>query len=141
MQNWSDQPFFNSVSSWYWGHGHLGPYSIIWFDARDITGAEHFSSYVAKDGELLAGSCGNGSVLVRPWGGDATYPPTEASGNPDGFVVTFAVDGKDFSVNVTNKDQTVNAPGVYSRWVGTVSGGFEGGERHDGVAQYEEFKV
>jgi hypothetical protein len=86
-KNWGDQPFFDSVGSWYWGHGRLGPYSVVWFDALDINGTEHSSSYVAKDGKILSAGCGDKSVLVRPWGGDDTYPPPETTANPYGFIL------------------------------------------------------
>lgn len=141
-QNWGDQPFFSSVDSWYWGHSHLGPYSIVWFDARDIAGVEYFSSYVAKDGQMITGSCTNGTVLARPWGPD-TYPPTISSANPDGFLVSFTdVEGKELVVNVTNVLVTATETDVYDRWIGTVEGHFaDGSGNWTGVAQYEEFKA
>jgi len=144
-KNWSDQPFVESVGSWYWGHGHLGRYSIIWFDARDQGGNEYFSSYVAKGGRILSGSCVNGSsVLVRPWGGEDAYPPPATTANPDGFVVIFPdVEGKSMRVNVTTVAATVEFEDVYDRWLGTLEGGFVDGSGGNwtGVALYEEFKV
>ncbi|KAK5113916.1 hypothetical protein LTR85_010449 [Meristemomyces frigidus] len=142
-KNWGDQPFLDSVGSWYWGHGHLGPYSIVWFDARDITGKEYFSSYVAKAGKILSGSCSNGSVIVRPWGGEDTYPPPMTTATPDGFIVTYGnVEGKEMVVNVTTATAAVEFSYVYDRWIGTLAGGFtDGSGNYTGVAQYEEFKV
>ncbi|KAK4546232.1 hypothetical protein LTR36_002369 [Oleoguttula mirabilis] len=142
-KNWGDQPFFDTVGSWFWGHGHLGPYSIVWFDARDMFGAEYFSSYVAKDGKILTGSCSNGTVIVRPWGGEDAYPPPATAANPDGFIVTFAdVEGKELVVNVTSALAAVALEYVYDRWIGTLAGGFADGTGNwTGVAQYEEFKV
>lgn len=145
-KNWGDQPFFNSTASWFWGHGHLGRSSIVWFDAISTYGlTEHFSSYAAKDGRILAASCVNGSsVVVRPWGGEDTYPPPPTTGNPDGFILTFAdVEGKAMTVNVTTVVAAVEFENVYDRWLGTLSGGLVGHNETvwTGVAQYEEFKV
>lgn len=143
-KNWGDQPFFQSVGSWYWGHGRLGPYSIVWFDALDYGGTEYFSSYVAKDGVILSASCvANASVLVRPWGGEDGYPPPATDAVPEGFVVTYAdVEGGALVVNVTTATAAVADGYVYDRWIGTVAGGFTDGRGNwTGVAQYEEFKV
>ena len=143
IQNWADRPFFNdSVLSWYWGHASLGPYSIVWFDAIDTEGTEHFSSYVARDGEILAANCENSTVIVRPWGGEDTYPPPAGTETPDGFIVTFAdVDGQEFRVNVTTFATPVPIP-LYNRFIGTAEGSFAGGnETFVGVASYEQFKA
>ena len=132
------------MDSWFWGHGHLGPYSIVWFDARDSTGTEHFSAYVAENGHIISASCVNGSsVVVRPWGGEDAYPPPATTANLDGFTLTFAdVQGKEFVVNVTNIVATVEFATAYDRWLGTLEGGFvDGSGNWSGVAQYEEFKV
>jgi hypothetical protein len=143
FQNWSDRPFFNdSVLSWYWGHASLGPYSIVWFDAIDTEGTEHFSSYVARDGEVLTANCEDSTVVVRPWGGEDTYPPPAGSETPDGFILAFAdVEGREFTVNVTNFATPVPNP-LYNRFIGTVEGSFAGGnETFVGVASYEQFKA
>lgn len=143
IQNCGSIPFFAEVGSWYWGHGHLGPYSIVWFDALSLTGKEYFSAYVAKDGKILCGSCKNDVVKVRPWGGEDTYPPPHNSKVPKGFEVVFSdVEGKEMRVNVTNTDVVIPYANVYDRIIGTLEGGFVGdGETWTGVAQYEQFKV
>ena len=136
-------PFFSEVRSWYWGHAHLGPYSIVWFDALSLVGEEYFSAYVAREGEILTGSCQENIVVVRPWGGEDTYPPPPNAKYPQGFEVTFAdVEGKELRVNVTNVDVVIPYGKVYDRIIGTVQGGFVGeSEIWTGVAQYEQFKV
>ena len=135
-------PFFSVVANWYWGHGHLGPYSIVWFDARSITNTEYFSAYVAKDGRLLSSSCSKKSVTARPWGGEDTYPPPHSNKSPKGFEVAFAdVGGKEMRVNITNADIVIPYKNVYDRYIGTLEGGFVGeDEMWTGVAQYEQFK-
>ncbi|KAF4624892.1 hypothetical protein G7Y89_g13276 [Cudoniella acicularis] len=40
-KNWSNQPFTQNVASWYWGHGRLGPYSLVWFDTIAPNGSEY----------------------------------------------------------------------------------------------------
>jgi hypothetical protein len=67
------------------GHGRLGPYSIVWYDALTPSGEEYVSAYVALDGKILGAQC-NGS-LVRLFGTNSTYPPTQASNNPTGFTI------------------------------------------------------
>ncbi|KAK5132436.1 hypothetical protein LTR08_009047 [Meristemomyces frigidus] len=142
-KNWGDRQFFESVGSWYWGHGRLGPYSIVWFDARTETGVEHFSAYVAKDGKIVTGSCANGSVVARPWGGEDMYPPPATTQNPDGFELRFAdVEGRELVVNVTTAVTLVDFGAVYERWTGTLEGGFLDGKGHwKGLALLEEFKI
>ena len=143
IQNWGDRPFFNdSVLSWYWGHASLGPYSIVWFDAIDTEGTEHFSSYVARDGEVLTANCEDSTVVARPWGGEDTYPPPAGAEVPDGFILTFAnVGGRELRVNVTTFATPVPNP-LYNRFIGTVEGSFTGeNETFVGVASYEQFKA
>lgn len=141
-QNWGATPFFTNVNSWYWGHARLGPYSIVWFDALDIAGKEHYSSYVAKDGQIVDGSCAKGAVKARPWGGEDKYPPPHNKKVPKGFEVVFPnVEGKEFRVNVTTAEVVLPAKSFYDRFIGVVEGGFAGeSETWSGVAEYEEFK-
>ncbi|TKA81672.1 hypothetical protein B0A55_01332 [Friedmanniomyces simplex] len=117
-KNCGDQPFLNSTASWYWGRGRLGPYSIVWFDARSLVdGEEYFSAYVARGGRMVGGGCVAGeSVVVRPWGGDAAYPPLTTSADPERFELVFAeVEGREMRVNVKNSIATVKVPGLYNR--------------------------
>lgn len=73
-KNWADQPFAANVHSWYWGHGRLGPYSIVWFDVVGADGNEYISSYAALNGQIIATSCSPGSIMVRPTGRNSQYP-------------------------------------------------------------------
>ena len=137
-QNWGDQPFYASVDSWFWGHGRLGPYSIVWFDALDITGTENVSSYVARDGRIITATCSG--ISVRPTGANSTYPPTNSTGDPSGFYIEADLGAEGvLQVNATAKVLTVDVEGYYLRWTGTLEGGLKGGEVLSGVGVWEEF--
>ncbi|KAH8765150.1 hypothetical protein BGZ57DRAFT_990240 [Hyaloscypha finlandica] len=41
--NWGLQSLPQAVKSWYWGHGHMGPYSLVWFDTVNYDGTENVS--------------------------------------------------------------------------------------------------
>ncbi|KAJ7334030.1 hypothetical protein DFH08DRAFT_1019939, partial [Mycena albidolilacea] len=94
-KNWSDQPFAENVISWYWGHGRVGPYSIVWFDFLATNGVEHVSAYAAKDGKILVSSCDLSSIRVRPTGENATYPPLLTTGPPSGYHITLDLGAED----------------------------------------------
>lgn len=97
---------------------------------------------MARDGEVLTSNCDSGAAIVRPWGGEDTYPPPAGLEVPDGFIVTFAdVEGREFRVNVTTHATPVPIP-LYNRFVGTAEGWFVGSnETLAGVASYEQFKA
>ncbi|ROV95955.1 hypothetical protein VMCG_07980 [Cytospora schulzeri] len=140
-KNWGDQPFVKSTSQWYWGHAHVGPYSIVWFDALDLTGQEYVSGYVAEDGEVLGASCASQAVVARPWGANSTYPPTVTTGPMEGLEIKFDLgDGRTLVANVTTGTVLIEAAG-YIRTIGTVEGGIEGGESYTGRALFEEFAL
>ncbi|KAH9207554.1 hypothetical protein DL95DRAFT_482702 [Leptodontidium sp. 2 PMI_412] len=142
-KNWADQPFAANVHSWYWGHGRLGPYSIVWFDVVGADGNEYISSYAALNGQIIATSCSPGSIRVRPTGRNSQYPPVITSGNPDGFRIDLdlgAAHGGMLSVNVTTK-LAVSDVILYTRWIGTMQGSVSGGPVYNGIALYEEFKM
>lgn len=140
-KNWGDQPFVESTSQWYWGHAHLGPYSIVWFDALDLAGEEYFSGYVAENGKVIETSCAAQAVVVRPWGANSTYPPTMTTGRMEGLGVEFDLgNGTTLVANVTTGTiLTENA--VYLRTLGTVEGGIDGGEVYTGRALLERFTL
>ena len=73
-QTWGNQPIVQNLANWVFGHGRVGPYSIVWFDILDSNGTEYISSYAAKDGRIVAAQCSG--IKVRPIGANSTYPPT-----------------------------------------------------------------
>ncbi|KAJ5143385.1 uncharacterized protein N7515_002172 [Penicillium bovifimosum] len=129
-KNWSDRPFMDSVASWYWGHGRLGPYSIVWFSyfsLEDPTNTTYVSSYVAKDGELLVSACNSSFLSVRPIGSPGTtggrYPP-RVGDVPDGFRLEYDLgEGNgQLNVNVTIRRLVTGDEEYYMRWTGDLTG-------------------
>jgi hypothetical protein len=142
VQNWSNQPFTNNVASWYWGHGRLGPYSIVWFDTLGVDGKEYVSSYVSKHDKIVVSSCDAGSIKVRPNGVNSEYPPKVSTGNPGGFTIEIDL-GKEGVMNVDVKVAAVALQGLtlYTEWVGTMTGNVDDGKQMIGVASFEAFKL
>ncbi|KAI9719987.1 MAG: hypothetical protein M1812_003112 [Candelaria pacifica] len=141
-KNWGDQPFFDSVSSWFWGHGRLGPYSIVWFDFLAPNGSEYRSAYASRNGKVLNTSCEAQSITVRPFGGNSTYPSTQSSGLPQGFEIVMDIGNEGIlKANVTARFVTLAAASLYTRWIGNLEGSVNGGQLLKGLAQYEEFKI
>ena len=127
------------MKSWYWGHGRLGPYSIVWFDVLASNGTEYVSSYAALNGSIIASSCSG--IKVRPTGSNSQYPPVVTSGNPQGFYIEMDLgNGEVLQVNVTATLVVADVV-LYTRWIGTMSGAVAGGTVYQGVALYEEFKL
>lgn len=129
-QNWSDRPFLESVQSWYWGHGRLGPYSIVWFSylaLNDPTNTTYVSSYVARDGHVLISSCDSSILTVRPFGTSETtsdrYPP-RAGDIPGGFKLGFdlGVSNGWLIVNVSVDTLVAGDGEYYMRWTGKMTG-------------------
>jgi hypothetical protein len=129
-QNWSDRPFMESVQSWYWGHGRLGPYSIVWFSyiaLNDPTNETYVSSYVAKNGDVLVSSCTSSILTVRPFGSSNTtgsrYPP-HAGDIPDGYHLEFELGELNtlLKVNISVDTLVAGDGQYYMRWTGNLVG-------------------
>lgn len=141
-QNWGNVPFQQNIQTMIWGHGRLETYSIVWWTIIDALGAEHVSAYVSVDEEILVSSCRPGSIVVRPWGNHSEYPPTAATGNPDGFLLTIQVPCGVLAVNVTTNLIIGEAGPVYARYTGSMTGSLNGGKNMTGgLALYEEFRL
>ncbi|MCJ1473861.1 hypothetical protein MMC13_002514 [Lambiella insularis] len=139
-KNWGITPFQNNVGSWYWGHGRLGPYSIVWYDALTPTGAEYVSGYVACDGKILGAVCSN--VSVRPTGANATYPPVIGVGSPQGFHIEIDLGAEGTMVlDAAATFHNVDQGGSYYRSTGTLTGGIRGQQAFNGTALWEEFAL
>lgn len=119
-----------SVQSWYWGHGRLGPYSIVWFSylaLDDPTNTTYVSSYVARDGEVLVSACDSSLLTVRPFGSPGTtggrYPP-RVGDVPDGFRLEFDLGDSNgcLRVNVTVEQVIAGDGQYYMRWTGNMTG-------------------
>ncbi|KAJ7145567.1 hypothetical protein C8R44DRAFT_601176 [Mycena epipterygia] len=146
-KNWSDQVFTTHVASWYWGHGRVGPYSIVWFDFLDITGTEFVSAYAAKDGKIVAASCTLGSIAVRPTGQNSTYPPVISTGNPSGYHINLDLSsGGRMKVDVAVLAPLIGVNPEYARSVGNMTGSIvpvNGAATTGltGTALFEQFKL
>lgn len=135
FQNWGDKPFSAAVQSWYWGHGTMGPYNLVWFDAIDHNGVESVSGYVLKDGEVVGSTCD--ALAVRPVG--TPYPPTLLSLDPDQYTIKMKLnDGTKLSATVSTVATQINVV-EYIRWIGTIEGTV-GDEAYTGSALWEEFR-
>lgn len=137
---WGDAPFLDKLQSWYWGHGRLGPYSVVWYDMRANDGTELVSSYVTHNGEVISSGCRSGGVKVRPYGGDSDYPPQPTLDDPAGFTVEFDLGNKGLlKANVTITHDVNNFP-LYVRYIGTITGGIEGREQYTSKALFEQLR-
>ncbi|EXK80641.1 hypothetical protein FOQG_14847 [Fusarium oxysporum f. sp. raphani 54005] len=139
-KNWGDKTVLKSPKFWDWGHTRLGPYSLVWYDLLDYSDNEYHRSYIAKGNKILRVSCDDKSVITRPWGGNATWPPALGLNAVDGVVSRFDLgDGQTFVVNVTKKAITYDRL-VYTRAVGLAKGGIEGSEEtYEGKSFFDEF--
>ncbi|KAJ6457628.1 hypothetical protein C8R45DRAFT_563619 [Mycena sanguinolenta] len=146
-KNWSNQVFTSLVGSWYWGHGRIGPYSIVWFDFLGPTGKEAVSAYVSKSDRIVAASCTLGSITVRPTGQNSTYPSVISIGNPSGYRIEVDL-GKESGTLVADVEVLGNLVPVnpeYGRFLGNITGSLvaPGGEATTGLlgmALFEQFK-
>ncbi|KAJ4489979.1 hypothetical protein J3R30DRAFT_3278233 [Lentinula aciculospora] len=67
---WSNTPLFRSGTDsvfreYNWGHGRIGPYSIVWLVIAGSDGTNLTSGYVSKDGIILGTPCSDVSVTLR----------------------------------------------------------------------------
>ncbi|KAJ7826042.1 hypothetical protein B0H14DRAFT_2596124 [Mycena olivaceomarginata] len=92
-KNWGAQPFVANVNSWYWGHGQIGPHSIVWFDFLALNGTEYVSAYASESGAIVSASCAPNALRARPTGDNDTYPPHRSTGDPSGYHVTLDLGG------------------------------------------------
>jgi len=139
-QNWGDTVFTDNLGSWFWGHGNIGPYSVMYFDGLTPEGVESRSGHVTRDGKILLSGCND--VIARPMGINSTYPPTQSSGNPGGFHVEFDLGPEGIlAVDIKPNFIVIQALEVFTRWVGSVTGGIVGQETYTGAALFEEFRL
>ncbi|KAJ6454452.1 hypothetical protein C8R47DRAFT_997241 [Mycena vitilis] len=145
-KNWSNQPLVTNLASWYWGHGRIGPYSIVWFDFLALNGTEYVSAYASKDDSILVASCQPDSIRVRPSGQNSTYPPLSSTGPPSGYHITLDL-GREGSLelNMTVEAQIAAIPPIYTRSTGRITGGLTTAGRAvkemTGVALFEQFAL
>jgi hypothetical protein len=141
-QNWGDQNFVSSVGAWYWGHGRLGAYTVVWFDFLTPKMDNYVSAYVSRDNKVIASQCGGSQV--RPYGENSAYPPLLSTGLPTGYNITITLpsDGRVFAFAATGEHFISGGPGrhIYTRWSGSLEGNVDG-EELTGEAIFEQFKL
>ncbi|KFA62247.1 hypothetical protein S40285_06864 [Stachybotrys chlorohalonatus IBT 40285] len=103
-KNWGSTLFTPNVGGWYWGHTHLGPYSLVWLDALTQVQDEYANGYIALDGEIVRSG------------------PRFHDGVPEGFHIT--ADLGDAGVLEASVRYTVVAASFtsYGRWAGIING-------------------
>lgn len=145
-KNWGNMPFVNAVQSWYWGHGRLGPYSLVWFSAISSANITYTSGYVATSkttlngGKIISANCDVGALTVRPTGANSTYPPHVTSGEPQGYNLKFDISSYETLIVDVSRTFTLFGSGQYSRWIGSLSGGIKGsGKVWKGTGLWEQF--
>ncbi|KAL2846370.1 hypothetical protein BJY01DRAFT_175470 [Aspergillus pseudoustus] len=141
-KNWGDDNFASNVGAWYWGHGRLGDYTVVWFDLLSPNKDNYISAYVARGSEVIAAQCYG--VKVRPYGENSEYPPFLTTGIPTGFNVTIdlPLEGQLFSFLATGEHFISGGPGrhIYTRWSGSLEGNIDGADL-TGEAIFEQFKL
>ncbi|KAL1849531.1 hypothetical protein Plec18170_007439 [Paecilomyces lecythidis] len=123
-QNWADAPFETLVGTWYWGHGRLGNYSLVWFSLITPSHEHYVNSYVSLDGKVLCASNSSNHFNVTTMGPDAQFPPRKGY-TPKGFSMEFDLgdaEGGLLAVNVTTKTVITEVPTLYYRWIGSIEG-------------------
>jgi hypothetical protein len=139
-KNWGNKSIIDGPRYWDWGHGRLGPYSIVWYSLLDYNGQESRRAYVVKNGEVLLVSCGLESMEVRQRGGKAAWPPTTGLLETDGLAIRYTLPGGEvMALNVTTEFIVRDESGAYQRANGHIVGGIVGQDTFEGRAHYEEF--
>ncbi|KAL2825793.1 hypothetical protein BDW59DRAFT_70177 [Aspergillus cavernicola] len=138
--NFGNRPFSEALAASYWGHGRLGDYTIVWVDALAQSGDNHLAAYVSKEGELITASCQPGSILVRPYGDNSTYPPTQSTGAPTGFSIEITIPEGQLELKAEYIHITVDSD-LYRRFTGTLTGTLDGESLPDGIALWEQFTL
>lgn len=139
-KNWGSVIFKSAFQSWYWGHGRLGPYSLVWFDTLTRGGKEHFSSWVTKDNKVVSQSCDTNAVVVRPWGENNDYPPLPGMAAPSGYTLRYDMGYEGILTANFTREATQMDTDTYKRLIGSFSGGVEGGEQYEGRSLCEQFQ-
>lgn len=139
-KNWGTKSIIDVPKYWDWGHGRLGPFSIVWYNLLDYNGHESRRSFVYEGGEVLLLSCANENLKVRQKGGEAAWPPTTGLLDTDGITIEYTLpDGKELFINATTDIIVRDESGAYQRANANLKGGIVGEETFEGRAHMEEF--
>jgi hypothetical protein len=131
--NLGDIPFPETIRSWYWGHAHVGEWSLVFFNGIAADGERFADSYVAQGSRVIVVDCGPDSVDVK----DVTA--TKGAVLPV-LEVRYALPyGKMLTVEVMPVSVNAFVEGVYERFVVSVPGGVVGGENSTGIGMFGHF--
>ncbi|PWY83555.1 hypothetical protein BO70DRAFT_395981 [Aspergillus heteromorphus CBS 117.55] len=115
-KNWGSRPFQTLMTSWSWGHAHIGPFSLVWFQYTPATGLGHanstapvVSAYVERNGTVLVSGCEAGIVSVK-----------EKRTQAGGYGVEVGMER--VKVQVQGTAQVAGDGAHYVRWNGRVVG-------------------
>ncbi|RAH70213.1 uncharacterized protein BO66DRAFT_471520 [Aspergillus aculeatinus CBS 121060] len=129
-KNWSERPFHSLVKKWFWGHAHVGPYSLVWFQETPLNSTIPVASAsVLKDGVTVLSGCEAGIVSVQRVGHAAA----------SGFAVEVVMRG--VRVTMLGTREVAGDGQHFFRWTGTVDGEVLGQKVNGGVAVFEEFDL
>jgi hypothetical protein len=131
--NWGDIPFPETIRTWYWGHAHVGEWSLVFFNGIAADGKRFADAYVAQEGRVIVIHCGPDSVEVKDVTAirGAALPVLEVR-----YPLPY---GKMLAVEVTAVSVNVFVEGLYERFVTSVTGGVVDGKNSTGVGMFEHF--
>lgn len=113
----------------------------MWFYVVESANTTVSAGYIAKDDEIIyVATTTDEATKVRPYGNNVPYPvPADWNSTlTHGFEIEFdagAIGTFHFNASSTN---LVKDGGIYSRWVGTVTGGLDGEAECNGTGLWEQ---
>jgi hypothetical protein len=90
-KNWGNKSIIDVPRYCDRSHGHLPPYSMVWYDLLDYAGNESRRFYFFKDCEVLLVDCDSDTLTVRQKGEKAAWPPTSGLKETEGISVHFTL--------------------------------------------------
>ncbi|KAF5520908.1 Tyrosinase family protein asqI [Colletotrichum aenigma] len=112
--NWGNQSIIDGPRYWDWGHGRVGPYTVVWYNLLDYNGNESRRSYVVKDDEVL-------------------MPPVTGLLETEGITVNYTLPtGEILALEITPELIFKDEDGIYQRANGNMKGGIVGQETFEG---------
>ena len=126
--------------TWYAVTAELGPF--VWTAIEAYKGSDGYfkNAWLTVHGENILASFDEDSVIIRPWGNGAEYPPKAFKPQPLGFTLLFDAGPKGkYEFNFTNHGDSPGLPigkGL-AKWFGTVEGGEVGAEKYSGGGMFE----
>jgi len=129
--SWADIGYEDALESYSWGHGKLGPYSIVWFVGEGSDGTQKASGYVSKDGELLSTPCSGVTVETEAAEPNSTIGPIQS------FTVEIPFENQVIVAHLIVGNILINA-GNLVHGTGIIKGGVKDGRMdYRGSAAFE----